>query len=85
MICAFEASIEYWPALFTICDIHRSEIKPDILSIVNNIGNKRLVEEIVQILKPISIALDKVQASTYNFSDAVIVWLDLFDELKSSS
>ena len=43
MICAFEAYIECWPALFTICDTHRSEITPDIMSIAKNIMNKRLV------------------------------------------
>lgn len=77
MADCLESYIKQWPILMTICEQNRSEVDTSIASIVNNLGVKRNAEELLKRLKPIAVALDKVQRDNCTSADAVDIWKQL--------
>ena len=57
-----------------ICEQNRNAIEKDIANIVTNIGVKRSAEKLLQILKPLAVALDSVQRDSYTIADAVEIF-----------
>ena len=76
-----ESFIKNWPVLVRICEEHRGEMDANICNKVNNIGIKRNAEDLLSLLKPISIALDKTQRDRSTIADAVEIWKDLEGDL----
>ncbi|KAM4023539.1 uncharacterized protein ACNLHF_028214 [Anomaloglossus baeobatrachus] len=72
-----ELFINNWSKLLSICETHRDKIDANIRSKVLNLGVKRNAEDLLERLKPISIALDKMQKDTATIADATEVWKDL--------
>ena len=81
MYDALQCYLEAWPTFFAIADKHRLEMKSEIYSIFCNLGHKRFVEDMLNIYNPISVAIDKMQSSRSNLSDAVKIWIDLTAKL----
>ena len=79
-----ESFLRNWPILVQVCEEHRDRIDKDIARQVTNLSLKRNVEDYLQLLKPISVALDKVQSNTCVISEAVEVWLCLHSTLKEN-
>ena len=65
----------------TVCEENRDKIESSITSIVANLGIKRSAEELLQRLKPIAVALDKVQRDDCTIADAVNIWKQLETDL----
>lgn len=74
MCDCLESYIKAWPTMLRICEENRQTIDKDIQSKVGNVGIKRNAEDLLLILKPISIALDTVQSNTCTIADSVRVW-----------
>ncbi|XP_069593638.1 uncharacterized protein [Ranitomeya imitator] len=72
-----EMFINNWSKLLSICETHQDKIDANIRSKVLNLGVKRNAEDLLERLKPISIALDKMQKDTATIADATEVWKDL--------
>ena len=66
-----EVYISNWSTLLKICEDHRDKIDTNIISKVANVSIKRNAEDLLSIMKPISVALDCVQADTCTISQAV--------------
>lgn len=84
MADCLESRIKNWPILMTICEENRDsadKIESSIASIVSNLGIKRSAEELLQRLKPIAVALDKVQRDNCTIADAVNIWKQLETDL----
>jgi transcription termination factor NusB len=71
-----EVYVSEWQKLLKICEENRNEIDTIVSEKVSNIQIKRLAEDFLAILKPISIALDRVKKNAF-LSDAVEVWKEL--------
>ena len=69
------------PIPMTICEENRDKTESSIASIVANLGIKRSAEELLQRLKPIAVALDKVQRDNCTIADAVNIWKQLETDL----
>lgn len=72
-----------WDKLLKICDENKKLIDSVVYNKVYNIELKRSAEEFLKLLKPISIALDKMQKMNTSLSVAVEIWKELesvFDE-----
>lgn len=76
-----ESYIKHWPILLTICEQNRDKIDTNIVNIVNNLGIKRSAEELLQRLKPIAVALDKIQRDSCTIADTVDIWKTLEKDL----
>lgn len=83
VVDCFESYLKGWSSLIQICEEKKDRIDKQIQNIVVNISIKRNVEDIVTQLKPISIALDKMQASKCSLSDCVQIWKELEGEFVS--
>ncbi|XP_025051378.1 uncharacterized protein LOC102368925 isoform X2 [Alligator sinensis] len=70
------------PVLIKICEENRDKIDGRISSKVSNMGFKRSVEDMLGVLKPISIALSKLQSECCCIADAVEIWKALQETLK---
>jgi len=81
MADCLESYIKHWPILLTICEQNRDKIDSSIANIVNNIGVKRSAEEFLQRLKPIAVALDKIQSDSCTIADTVEIWKTLETDL----
>lgn len=66
-----EGFVESWPILFKIAEENKNEIESTIREKVSNIHLKRLAEDYLKILKPISIAIDRLQKNDASISDVV--------------
>lgn len=73
-----------WSVLLKVCEEHRNEVDGTIADNVRNLGIKRNAEDYLTRMKPIAVALDKVQRNTCVISEAVEVWLSLLSDLKGS-
>ena len=73
--------IEAWPAMVTIAKENRIEMPKEIYDAITNLNLKGNIEDYLLLLNPVSYALDKIQASDGNLSDAVKIWHDLSKEL----
>jgi uncharacterized protein YuzB (UPF0349 family) len=72
-----ESFIKNWPVLLKICEDHRDVIDTGIRNKVTNLAIKRNAEDLLKILKPIAVALDKIQKNSCTISDALVIWKDL--------
>ena len=81
MADCLESYIKHWPILLTICEQNRDKIDTYIVNIVNNLGIKRSAEELLQRLKPIAVALDKIQRDSCTIADTVDIWKTLEKDL----
>ena len=61
-----------WPIILQVCEKHRGEI---VINIANNVKNRH-AEYFLIGLKPISVALDRVQSDTCVISKTVEIWKD---------
>ena len=78
-----DSYITNWPILLSVCEQHHSEINSAIKSKVENISLKRNAEDYLNILKPVSKALDLVQRDSCLISECVEVWKKLGEDLSS--
>lgn len=69
-----EIYVSEWDKLLKICDENKKEIDSVVFQKVSNIGLKRSAEDFLNILKPISVALDSVQKTNASLSDTVEIW-----------
>ena len=58
---------------------HRDVIDADIFHMVRDLDLKQRAADYLSKMKPISIALDKLQSDKCTISDAVVIWKDLQD------
>jgi len=85
MADCLESNIKHWPILMTICEQNRNKTDSSVANIVTNLGVKRSAEELLQRLKPIAVALDKVQRDSCTIADAVDIWKQLETDLALDS
>ena len=64
-----------------MCYDHRDNIDSKTSKKVQDISIKRNAEDYLKHMKPITIALDKVQNDTCRISDAVEVWKELSHDI----
>lgn len=80
-----EVYVNEWPKLLQICEEHKDDIDATIFQKVSNIQIKRLAEQFLKLLKPISVTLDRIQQKGACLSLAVEEWKKLgavFDSLE---
>jgi len=68
--------LQNWPIILQVCEKHRGEIDTNIANKVKNIGIKQNAEDFLIRLKPISVALERVQSDTCVISETVQIWKD---------
>ena len=76
--------LDNWSVLLKVCDEHRDEIVRNIAAKVKDFALKRNAEDYLQRMRPIAVALDRMQSDSCKISDAVHVWKKLEDDLKES-
>lgn len=84
----FEVYVNEWTKLLQICEEHKEEIDQVIFQKVSNIQIKRMAEDFLKLLKPISVTLDKLQQKDAFLSQAVFEWKKLeavFDSLEDDT
>ena len=74
--------LDNWSVLLKVCDEHRDEIVRNIAAKVKDFALKRNAEDYLQRMRPIAVALDRMQSDSCKISDAVHVWKKLEDDLK---
>lgn len=72
-----ENYLKAWPVLVKICEENKTIIDNQIQSLVSNISLKRNAEHYLQQLKPISVALDRVQKQNCSIGEAVLIYKEL--------
>ncbi|CAG4952685.1 unnamed protein product [Parnassius apollo] len=72
-----ESYLAAWPKLIKICEENKGNIDRVVAQKVSNIIIKRSAEDMLQISKPISVALDRLQASYAILSDTVQCFKEL--------
>ncbi|XP_050805718.1 uncharacterized protein LOC127049204 [Gopherus flavomarginatus] len=82
LVDCFEHRIKKRPNLMTVCEQTREKIDSTVTVKVHNIGFKRNVEQVLRTLKPISVALNKMQGNSCFIADAVEIWKELSEILK---
>ncbi|XP_053164622.1 uncharacterized protein LOC128350389 [Hemicordylus capensis] len=83
VVDCFEQYIKNWPILMTVCEQNRDKIDGTVTAKILNIGLKRNVEHMLSILKPISESLNKIQKNSCFIADAVEIWKELSEHLKT--
>lgn len=83
---SLESYIKNWSILFEICEKNRESgsLDSDIAAKVMNVGLKRNAEDIVKLLKPIAVALDRTQSNNCKIAETVLIWKELEESLKNS-
>ena len=76
--------LDNWSVLLKVCEEHRDEIDRNIAAKAKDFALKRNAEDYLQRMRPIAVALDRIQSDSCNISDAVHVWKKLEDDLKES-
>ena len=69
-----------WPARVTIAKENRIEMPKEYYDAITNLNLKHNNEDYCLLLNPVSYALDKIQASGVNLSEAVNIWHNLSKE-----
>ncbi|KAM7165749.1 uncharacterized protein RBU57_006893 [Macrochelys suwanniensis] len=82
VVDCFEHHIKIWPNLTTVCEQTREKIDGTVTAKVLNLEHKRNVEHLLSTLKPISVALNKMQGNSCFIADAVEIWKRLSEILK---
>ncbi|XP_069586836.1 uncharacterized protein [Ranitomeya imitator] len=83
VVDCFEQYIKNWPILMTLCEENRDKIDGPVTAKILNIGLKRNVEHMLSFLKPISQALNKILKNSRFIADAVEIWKELSEHLKT--
>ncbi|XP_073511582.1 uncharacterized protein [Phyllobates terribilis] len=83
VVDCFEQYIKNWPILMTLCEENRDKIDGTVTAKILNIGLKRNAEHMLSFLKPISQALNKIQKNSCFIADAVEIWKELSEHLKT--
>ena len=65
--------LDYWSILLKLWKDHRGEIEKNIATKVKDFALKRNAEDYLQRMKPIAVALNRVQSDSCKISDAVHV------------
>ena len=76
--------LDNWATPLKVCDEHRDSIDTIVARKVQDISIKRNAEDYLKRMKPIAIALDKVQSDSCVLSEAVEVWNRLSEDIASS-
>ena len=63
-----ESYLNNWPILYKVVEAHRLEIDSDIYDKVMDLGLKTRTAEYLSKMKPIAVALDKLQSDNCNIS-----------------
>ena len=84
LLDSIESYLENWPILIRVCEEHRDIIDRDIANKIKDFAIKQNAENYKDLLKPIAVALDRMQRDGCTLSDAVIVWTDLYQDLKDA-
>ena len=71
---SLQCYLEKWAIILKVCEEHRDTINCTIAMKVQDIIIKRNAEDYLKRLKPIAVALDKVQSDGCKLSDAVEAW-----------
>nr|XP_048719755.1 uncharacterized protein LOC125642430 isoform X1 [Caretta caretta] len=82
VVDCFEHYIKNWPNLLTVCEQSSGGKNGTITAQVLNIGLKRNVEHMPSTLKPISVALNKMQGNRCFIADGVEIWKEPRENLK---
>ena len=69
------------PILVNLCEGYHDEINLNIANKVKHYSIKRNAEELLVRLKPISVALDRIQRDNAIISDTVDIWKKLREDL----
>lgn len=77
-----ESYIVNWPILVNVCRENRSAIDTNISRKVNDLQIKSNAEGHLEILKKISVALDKTQSNKCTLSEVSEVWIDLRNQFE---
>ncbi|XP_073529434.1 uncharacterized protein [Phyllobates terribilis] len=83
VVDCFKQYIKNWPILMTLCEENRDKIDGTVTAKILNIGLKRNVEHMLSFLKPIFQALNKIQKNSCFIADAVEIWKELSEHLKT--
>ena len=76
--------VDNWPVLVSVVESHPGEIDPAICEKVLDINLKRQTLDYLSKMKPLAVALDKLQRDSCHLADAVVIWKELaesFDEM----
>ena len=82
-----QAYVDNWATLVTVVEAHREEIDSNICEKVLDINLKHQAMEHLSKMKPIAVALDRLQRDKCHLSDAVVIWKELqgkFDDMSVS-
>ena len=79
LVDCFQSYIKAWSTLIKICEENRDAIDKTVQQKVSNISLKRNVEDLLQLLTPISVTLDKVQKNDCTLSESVRAWKELLN------
>lgn len=82
MADSIESYLQNWDILVKICKEHSDDIDKQIIRKVNDRALRRFAEDYLERLKPIAVALDKLQREDALISDAVEVWHKLVGDLQ---
>ena len=82
-----QAYVDNWAILVKVVESHPEEIDSEIREKILDITLKRQATEYLSKMKPIAVALDRLQADKCHLSDAVVIWKELaesFDDIEMS-
>lgn len=82
MVDCLESYIKGWPVMLKICEENRDTIDTAVKNHVSDLNLKRNIEDMIVVLKPISVALDKIQRDLCSLSEALLTWKELGNDLK---
>jgi len=80
-----ECYVKNWPVIMTICEENRLEIDTSVQNLVLNMALKRNCEDLLARMKPIAVALDKLQKNNSTIADTTEEWKKLEEELDSKN
>lgn len=79
---SLRAYLDNWPKLIAVCAEHRDTMDKDIAKLINDVALKRNAEDYLSRMKPIAVALDRMQRADCTIADAVHIWKELYTELQ---
>lgn len=84
---SLESYLNNWTILAKVAEDKRDDpsFDKEIGDKIMNFGIKRAAQDIIKLLKPIAVALDKMQSNSCKISDAVIIWKQLELDLEENS
>ena len=79
-----QSYLDNWATILKVCEEHRDSIDVIVARKVQDLSIKRNAENYLKRMKPIAIALDKVQSDSCKLSESVEVWKRLSEDMASS-